>query len=244
MSIVRNILLDLDDTLSDSRAAYEIALKNCCKIFNTRTRLNYSLETFKNLYDKARAQVREDFKNNTSGHSRAMYFKRIVETIFDNPDYSLAYNLLEKYEKTVYKNIKLFPFAKELLKWFKKENKKVILVSDGAVDFRLGKIHTLEISKYIDDLITSEEITFLKPRVELFKAALERNNCKKDESIVIGNRSDRDILGAKKLGLKSVFVNIKNDPIDLPKNNFEQADFEVRNLKDIIGIIENLHNQS
>ena len=76
-----------------------------------------------------------------------------------------------------------------------------------------------------------------KPDKKIFEIALKRANCKPEQSIMIGDRIDNDIIPAKNLGMKTIWIkkgfgkywNITSDE--------ERADYEVDNLIEICDIV-------
>lgn len=62
------------------------------------------------------------------------------------------------------------------------------------------------IGKYFDLVIASADEGVEKPNTEIFKIALERANCLPENAVMVGDRIDNDILPAKKLGIKTVWL--------------------------------------
>lgn len=62
------------------------------------------------------------------------------------------------------------------------------------------------IMKYIELVIASEEEGVSKPNPKIFEIALQRAKCKPDKAIMIGDRIDNDIVPAKKMGMRTIWV--------------------------------------
>lgn len=62
------------------------------------------------------------------------------------------------------------------------------------------------IMKYIDLVIASAEEGVSKPNPKIFEIALQKAKCKSDKAIMIGDRIDNDIVPAKKLGMRTIWV--------------------------------------
>ena len=69
------------------------------------------------------------------------------------------------------------------------------------LDFKL-KIIKLGINEYIDNIVSSEEAGE-KPNLNIFKLAYCKMNCDKKTLVMIGDNYKKDILGAKRFGIKS-----------------------------------------
>ena len=91
--------------------------------------------------------------------------------------------------------------------------------------------------KYVELVIASAEEGIAKPDKRIFEIALNRANCEPAQSIMIGDRIDNDIVPAKKLGMRTIWIkrgfyrywNITREE--------EKADYEVNNLMEIFDFI-------
>lgn len=73
----------------------------------------------------------------------------------------------------------------------------------------LGTANRLEekgILKYIDLVIASAEEGVSKPDRKIFNIALARANCEAENAVMIGDRIDNDIVPAKRLGMKTIWI--------------------------------------
>jgi len=68
---------------------------------------------------------------------------------------------------------------------------------------------TAGLDRYFDALILSEDIGINKPRPELFEHALRTTGSSKEESIMIGDMFETDIVGAANIGMQQIFFNPK-----------------------------------
>ena len=67
---------------------------------------------------------------------------------------------------------------------------------------QIKKLEKLNADKFIDFLVTSEEVGFEKPNKEIFELALKKMNLEKDQVIMIGDSLEKDVIGAKNFGIK------------------------------------------
>lgn len=68
------------------------------------------------------------------------------------------------------------------------------------------RIDNWGIGKYFDVVMASAEAGCAKPDPRIFTAALQKAGCEAGEAVMIGDRLDNDIVPAKKLGMKTVWV--------------------------------------
>ena len=88
------------------------------------------------------------------------------------------------------------------------------------------------------DIIASAEEGVSKPDRKIFDIALSRAKCKAENAVMIGNRVDKDIVPANRLGMKTVWVKQGFGKYWNVKNQDEQADYEVNNLTSLLGLFE------
>lgn len=62
------------------------------------------------------------------------------------------------------------------------------------------------LSEYLDLVIASAEAGIAKPDLGIFELALKRANCLLGNAVVIGDRLDNDIIPAKRVGLKIIWI--------------------------------------
>ena len=103
----------------------------------------------------------------------------------------------------------------------------------------LGTANRLQqhgILKYIDLVISSAEEAVSKPDKRIFEIALSRANCNPEYAVMIGDRIDNDIVPAKKIGMKTVWIKQGFGKYWRISGECEKADFEVDDLTSLINI--------
>ena len=68
------------------------------------------------------------------------------------------------------------------------------------------RLNKMGIGKYIDLTVSSAEAGIAKPDPAIFRLALKRSNCAAENSVMIGDRLDNDIIPAKRLGMHTIWV--------------------------------------
>lgn len=68
------------------------------------------------------------------------------------------------------------------------------------------RLENLGVRKYIDLIIASAEEGVSKPDRRIFEIALERSRCRPENAVMIGDRIDNDIVPAKQLGMKTIWI--------------------------------------
>ena len=99
----------------------------------------------------------------------------------------------------------IFDGAIELLTTLR-EHYRLALVTNGASDFQRHKLEVTGLRDYFDVVVISGEVGVGKPDPAPFNAALSALDASVDEAVMIGNDKGRDILGADRTGLRSIWV--------------------------------------
>ncbi len=124
-----------------------------------------------------------------------------------------------------------YPDAVDALKKAKALCGKIGLVSDADNDMVYGILYRLGLLRYLDTIVTSEEIGVSKPDPKLFLVAAERLGVRPENTAMIGD-SWKDVEGAKNAGMKAVLVlrrkevleNLRVKPDDIVENLIEAVD--------------------
>ena len=105
---------------------------------------------------------------------------------------------------------------------------------------KLGTEERLEswgLHQYFDIIAASAEIGYAKPDKEIFEKAFELAKCTAAESVMVGDRLDNDIIPAKVLGIKTVWLKnglAKYQDAEYGKN---VADYQIYSLSELPHIL-------
>jgi len=160
---------------------------------------------------------------------RDLRFFNTLES-FGIVDKELAVKLSEDYLYYAPRTVHLFPGAVETIKELN-NHYGLHLITNGFEEVQHVKIETAGLEPYFKELITSEAAGVKKPDPIIFEYALEKAKAKKEDSIMIGDDLEVDILGAKNFGMDQIYFN----PGALPHH--ETPTFEIHCLKEIPEIL-------
>lgn len=102
----------------------------------------------------------------------------------------------------------LFEGVLDFLKNSKLKNIPLIIVTDMVAQTQFEKLSKLGIDQFISAVVTSEEAGVEKPNKKIFNIALTKMNLKAKNVIMIGDSYEKDIMGAKKLGIHAYWLDI------------------------------------
>ncbi len=104
----------------------------------------------------------------------------------------------------------------------------------------LGTKERLEqhgILQYIDLVIASAEEGVAKPDRRMFEIALGRAKCLADQAVMIGDRIDYDIVPAKKMGMKTIWIKQGMGKYWNFSDESEKPNYEVNSLSDLLEVL-------
>ncbi len=81
------------------------------------------------------------------------------------------------------------------------------IVTNGPTKVQRDKIELMGVKGLVDFVLISEEFGVAKPDPGIFQEAMRLGQASPDETIVIGDAPEFDILGANNAGLRSIWVN-------------------------------------
>lgn len=91
--------------------------------------------------------------------------------------------------------------------------------------------------QYIDLVISSAEEGVAKPNPRIFEIALERSGCAPKQTVMIGDRVDNDIVPAKALGMRTIWIKQGFGKYWKLMGEAEQADAEVDCLTELLDFL-------
>jgi len=113
---------------------------------------------------------------------------------------------------------------------------KLAVVSDAPRMQVWMRLVQLGVDMFFDTVVTFDDTGVRKPAPEPFQKALELLAVCPEEAIMVGDWAERDIIGAKTLGMYTVFARYGDEF----GTNVSGADFEINDVLELIPIVEKL----
>jgi len=118
-----------------------------------------------------------------------------------------------------------------------KEDYQLILLTNGSPSLQNIKLEiTPELAPYFKHIVISGAFGKGKPDASIFRFALEQANIQVDEALMVGDNLMTDILGASRVGMRSVWINRENRQ---PEEEVKPT-FEITDLDELFLILEKL----
>jgi len=206
MNNIKWVILDLDNTLYGYD--YPNMKWNKAVLDYANIKLGISIQEIENAILWARKKNHESIPNHGASHSRLLYFQKALENLTGKTNFVLNLEMEEIFWNTFIDNMKLYDDVIVFLDYIKKQNKKILILTDLTAQIQKKKIIKLWIHNYIDYLVSSEEAGAEKPDPIIFKLSLEKLWLQKNEVCMIGDNYEKDIVWAKNFGIKKTYHKI------------------------------------
>ncbi len=100
-----------------------------------------------------------------------------------------------------------------------------------------NRMNQYGLSQYLDLIIASAEEGMAKPDLRIFELALKRANCSPENAVMIGDRLDNDIIPAKRVGLKTIWIRQGFGGMATPVTEEETPDCFVNDLQGLLELL-------
>ncbi|MFZ4590429.1 MAG: TIGR02253 family HAD-type hydrolase [Ignavibacteria bacterium] len=129
---------------------------------------------------------------------------------------------------------KVFPTLIELIKM----GIKLAIVSDAPSNEAWLRLSYLNFHHLFDVIVTYDESREKKPSPAPFNLALSKLNLSAKECLMIGDWADRDVVGAKAVGMKTVFARYG----DTFNTVHPGSDYDINSISELINIVKKENN--
>jgi putative hydrolase of the HAD superfamily len=230
-----HLFFDLDHTLWDFEANSRQTLEELYHELELKNRGIHDFDLFHKNYlvhnDRLWDRYRKGFIKVDELRWKRMWHALLDFKIADEP---LAKKMGIRFLDVLPTKKKLFPHTKEVLDYLINKNYRLHLITNGFEKTQHGKLRSSGLDKYFKAVITSEASNSLKPHKEIFEFAFHKTGALPEQSIMIGDTIDVDILGALNAGIDQVHVNhLTREPVPV---NGKLPTYTVYSLKELEGI--------
>jgi FMN phosphatase YigB (HAD superfamily) len=177
--------------------------------------------------------------------SRANY--HIMALLFDLGDTLMIEESEVKDAEGTTLRADLVPGMAEALRWLKERGYGLALVADSRPNTPANVLRQHGLDHLFDYLAVSEIVGVEKPGPLIFQAALEALGIRQDDHscvAMVGNNLERDVVGANRLGLISIFFHGNDRRRSQPLTAEEEPRYTVSSARELVSLIARLNRQS
>ncbi|MFH1722063.1 MAG: TIGR02253 family HAD-type hydrolase [Candidatus Altiarchaeota archaeon] len=226
---VKAVFFDIDNTLFDTKRLAEATRRNAI-----RAMIESGLDVDE---DEAYVKLMELVKKHGSNYGR--HFDELLKIYGKegNPHIIAAGIIAYHSTKTAY--LVPYPETVPTLISIRDRGIKLGIITDGVAVKQWEKLISLGLQHFFHSVVISEERGVEKPETTSFLDACDQVDCKPDEAIMVGDRLEKDVLGANIAGMTSVLLDkhIEGDH-PKPKSEREEPDYIISQLGDLLKILD------
>ena len=112
-------------------------------------------------------------------------------------------NISHDYIEFLPENNKLMDGAIEILEYLKHKY-RLFIITNGFREVQDKKLKNSKIKHYFEAIYDSESVGVKQPDPKIFKHALKDSGSNANESLMVGDNYEADVLGAKKLRINTL----------------------------------------
>ena len=227
--MIKAVVFDLDNTLVDFMKMKEMAVEGAVEAMIDAGLPLRKEDAIKKIYEIYDREGIEDQK----------VFDKFLSETFGRIDYKILAAGIVGYRKAKEAALVLYPHVHYTLMELLKMGKRLAVISDAPKLQAWTRLAQTGLHHYFEVVVTFDDTGKRKPDPEPFIFALDKLNVRPEGSIMIGDWAERDIIGAKTIGMVTVFARYGNT-FD---TRISGADYEVDDIQELLTIIKELDSR-
>jgi len=227
----KHLFFDLDHTLWDFDRNSAECIAELFDTFQLADLGIASSDEFSRHFISINKQLWAEYDQNRIEHSyiRQHRFPMVFRAL--GVDESAVHaDLNTEYLRLLPQKAHLLESAKEVLEYLDGRY-DMHIITNGFAEIQAVKMASSNITHYFTHVITSENANAKKPDPMVFQYALEISGANVGESLMIGDNYEADILGAKGVGLDTVFYNPEGRQVT------DSPTYDIRHLNELLTIL-------
>lgn len=222
--MIKAVIFDLDNTLVDFMAMKRQAITAA---------INSMLDAGLKL-TRQEVQTRIDAIYKERGIEFQSVFDQLLYDVFQKVDYKILSAGIIAYRRAREAALVPYPHVNITLISLIKRGIKLAVISDAPGREAWLRLCYLNFHHVFDVVVTFEDTGERKPSPVPFRKALELLNVQAHEAIMVGDWAERDMVGAGKVGMTTVFARY-GDTFGTVESN---ADYEIDDVSELLNVID------
>jgi HAD superfamily hydrolase (TIGR02253 family) len=222
--LIRAVIFDLDNTLVDFMQMKRLAIDSAIRAMRDAG--------FSKPPEEIRKRIDAIYK------ARGIEFQSVFDELIYNEFSKLDYKILSAgviaYRRAREAALVPYPHVYMTLMELMKMNIRLGVVSDAPAKEAWLRLSYLNLHHIFDAVVTFDDTGERKPSPGPFRRALKLLHAKPGESLMVGDWAERDVVGATKVGMKTVFARYG----DTFGTLVSHADYDIDDVAQLIDIVK------
>ncbi len=225
--MIKLIIFDLDNTLTDFIRMKKNSIEAAVKAM-----IDAGVEF---PPDKIKEQIFRIYDE--EGIEYQKVFDKLLIQLVGKVDCKALASAIVAYRKAREAALVLYPHVNKTLLALVKRGLKLAVISDAPRQEAWLRLCYLQLQHIFDVVVAFEDSGEHKPNPLPFRMVLDRLGIEPGEAIMVGDWPARDIIGASKLGIKTVFARYG----DTFGTDVSGADYDIDDIVCLLDIVEKLN---
>ncbi|MDD3252529.1 MAG: YjjG family noncanonical pyrimidine nucleotidase [Lachnospiraceae bacterium] len=238
--MIRNIFLDLDDTILDFHKAEHIAVQRALRELDIEATPEL-LSRYSQLNDQQWKLL--ELGKLTREEVKVRRYRLLFQELGLDASWEMAARL---YEGFLSQGHFFLDGAEELLRQLF-PSYRLYLASNGTASVQRGRLKSARIGNYFDQIFISEEIGYHKPNRDFFEYCFQQiPDFKSEESLIVGDSLTSDIKGGINAGITTVWFCRDEEQARRSAEAYPQIrpDYVVHELREVCSLVQALTDRS
>ena len=207
---IKHVFFDLDHTLWDFDKNSALTFEKIFKLNN----LDIDLDSFLKVYVPINLQYWKLYREEKID-KKSLKFARLNDA-FKALDLEVSARIVHKLSDDYITYLStfnhLFPDTIALLEYLQPKY-TLHIITNGFKEVQHGKLNQSHIDHYFQTVTNSEMVGVKKPNPKIFKHALHMAKATAEESLMIGDNLEADIMGALNFGMDAICFNYHKETL-------------------------------
>ncbi len=222
--MIKAVIFDLDNTLLDFMRLKRVS---CEEAMDAMIDAGLSIEKEKalkllfKLYDKYGIEHKE-------------IFQKFLRETTGGIDYKILANGIVAYRRIKNGFLTTYPGVRATLIGLRERGIKLAILSDAPRMRAWTRLAALQLTEYFDAVVTYEDTGKRKPHPLPFRRVLSRLGLPAESVLMVGDWPERDIKGAKKMGIRTCFARYGAQNPDMKVS----SDYVLSSVRELLAIVD------
>lgn len=234
---VKAVLFDLFDTLlllESDEVYYPPSLRRLCE-FLVKNGFYVPFEDLRRVYFEVREKILSESRKSLEEPHFSVRVSQTLQRLGYNLDVSdpVVVGATMAFADEFMRYVSLDDDAFDVLQKLHGRYKLGLISNFGIPECAWKLLEEFHLKMFFDVVIISAEVNRRKPSPEIFEDALKALAVEASEAVFVGDRLDFDIMGPRRVGMKTVLI--KRRPVE---NAHVKPDRVIARLREVLAVLE------